>query len=311
MLDHQIEFSKGIEEIYKPISGRMSDPNSIIPEGNPEGIKACEQYREIVDNLKKTISPELDLIKTRIIGPAEEMLTIINLIRKVAIKRSHKQLDLDRQLNSVKKIENKKTERTAKDEEKLYKYQSEYEIAKQEYEYFNNILKSDLPRLFELESKFIRPLFVSFYYMQLNVFYTLYGRIQDLKIGYFDMNEDIVGSFEGKRGDVQAQADAIPITHFKISHSKAKLDMVRNRHQQKLSETAAAPVEAPVEAPVKQAQMCTALYDFTAQSAGDLSFAAGTTIEILATDANGWWSGRVYGGNGAVGLFPGNYVRLI
>lgn len=42
MLDHQIEFSKAIQEIYKPISGRMSDPNSIIPGGNPEGIEACE-----------------------------------------------------------------------------------------------------------------------------------------------------------------------------------------------------------------------------------------------------------------------------
>jgi hypothetical protein len=27
MLSHQIEFSKAIAEIYKPISGRASDPN--------------------------------------------------------------------------------------------------------------------------------------------------------------------------------------------------------------------------------------------------------------------------------------------
>ena len=48
MLNHQIEFSKAVQEIYRPISGRVSDPNSIIPEGNPEGIQACEEYEAIV-----------------------------------------------------------------------------------------------------------------------------------------------------------------------------------------------------------------------------------------------------------------------
>ena len=46
MLTHQIEFSKAIAEIYKPISGRMSDPTSFHDEGNTAGIEACEQCIE-------------------------------------------------------------------------------------------------------------------------------------------------------------------------------------------------------------------------------------------------------------------------
>ncbi|KAI5958436.1 hob1, partial [Candida margitis] len=51
MLDDQIDFSKAIEEIYKPISGKLSDPNATVPEDNPDGIQAAEQYRDLVSAL--------------------------------------------------------------------------------------------------------------------------------------------------------------------------------------------------------------------------------------------------------------------
>ena len=67
MLTHQIEFSKAIQEIYKPISGRASDPDSVKPEGSLEGIKACEEYEAVVGELQETLRPELEVIETRII----------------------------------------------------------------------------------------------------------------------------------------------------------------------------------------------------------------------------------------------------
>lgn len=73
-----------------------------------------------------------------------------------------------------------------------------------------------------------------------------------------------------------------------------------------MTPASAAPVPAPVPA---QAQTCTALYDYTAQAQGDLSFTAGAVIEVVdrTSDANGWWTGRY---NGQTGVFPGNYVQL-
>lgn len=70
-----------------------------------------------------------------------------------------------------------------------------------------------------------------------------------------------------------------------------------------------APVGAPAAAVAAPAQTCTALYDYTAQAQGDLTFPAGAVIEIVerTADANGWWTGRY---NGQVGVFPGNYVQL-
>lgn len=214
MLTHQIEFSKAIQEIYKPISGRVSDPNSTIPEGNPEGIRACEEYESIVSELQATLQPELEMIEQRVIAPADQLLEVIKVIRKVSVKRQHKQLDYDRHRATLKKLQDKK-EKTLKDEKALFKAENDVEQATQDYEYFNNLLKDELPKLFALEAEFIRPLFQSFYYMQLNVFYTLHEKMQAINIGYFNLNLDIEEAFEMKRGDVKERAEELAIVHFK------------------------------------------------------------------------------------------------
>jgi len=216
MLNHQIEFSKAVQEIYKPISGRVSDPSSIIPEGNPEGIRACEEYESIVRDLLATLQPELEMIENRVIEPAQQLLEVIKVIQKVAVKRQHKQLDYDRHRTTLKKLQDKK-EKTLKDEKAIFKAENDVEQATQDFNYFNDLLKDELPKLFALEAEFIRPLFQSFYYMQLNVFYTLHERMQDINIGYFDLTLDIEEAFEAKRGTSREQAEALSIVRFKAT----------------------------------------------------------------------------------------------
>mmetsp|Transcript_8640 Transcript_8640/g.8546 ORF Transcript_8640/g.8546 Transcript_8640/m.8546 type:complete len:463 (+) Transcript_8640:45-1433(+) len=399
MLEYQIDFSKAIEEIYKPISGRLSDPNATVPEDNPDGIQASEQYREVVKELKETLKPDLELIEKRIVNPAQELLKVIESIRKMATKREHKQVDLDRHKRTYSKYADKK-ERTPKDEERMYSAEAEVQVAQEEYDYYNNMLKDELPVLFQMQSDFIKPLFISFYYMQLNIFYTLYTRMEELKIPYFDLNSDIVEAYTMKKGDIEERADAISITHFKVGHAKSKLEATKRRHQLMAQGTAGSgttqdqlppyspggsqysaqspttpqygdykspegpgaqpsygaqptygaqpaygaqptygsqvasptsgsyagysspsssvaqvssanaygmPPPTPQSAPA--AQTCTALYDYSAQAQGDLTFTAGAVIEILqrTEDSNGWWTGKY---NGQTGVFPGNYVQL-
>ncbi|KOS21536.1 Protein hob1 [Escovopsis weberi] len=216
MLNHQIDFSKAMSDIYKPISGRVSDPDSIVPEGNSDGIHACEEYEDIVKELQETLSPELDMIETRIIRPANELLDVIKVIRKTAVKRDHKQLDYDRHRTTLKKLQDKK-DRSAKDEKAMWKAEGDCEQATEDFEYYNNLLKDELPKLFKLEQDFIRPLFQSFYYMQLNIFYTLHERMQRCDIGYFDLTRDIEEAFIEKRGDIQERAEALSIVRFKTT----------------------------------------------------------------------------------------------
>lgn len=219
MLNHQIEFSKAIQEIYKPISGRVSDPESAKPEGNPEGIQACEEYENIVRELQATLAPELEMIQARVIGPADELLSVIKVAQKSLNKRQHKQLDYDRHRASLKKIQDKK-DKSLKDEKALYKAENDMEQATQDFNYFNDLLKDELPKLFNLEREFIRPLFQSFYYMQLNVFYTLHDKMQSIDIGYFNLTLDIEQAFEAKRGDIREQTEGLSIVRFKTTGAK-------------------------------------------------------------------------------------------
>lgn len=378
MLDEQIDFAKAVAEIYKPISGRLSDPSATVPEDNPQGIEASELYQAVVKDLKDTLKPDLELIEKRIVEPAQELLKIIQAIRKMSVKRDHKQLDLDRHKRNLSKYELKK-ERTVKDEEKMFSAQAEVEIAQQEYDYYNDLLKNELPVLFQMQSDFIKPLFVSFYYMQLNIFYTLYTRMEELKIPYFDLSTDIVEAYTAKKGNIEEQTDAIGITHFKVGHAKSKLEATKRRHAAMnsppptgassiastgtggelpayspggynqpygdskyqppsspatyqspvVAATAQSPAtyqspvatgqppsylpQTPASAPPPQVgsglPTCTALYDYTAQAQGDLTFPTGAVIEIIqrTEDANGWWTGKY---NGQTGVFPGNYVQL-
>lgn len=53
------------------------------------------------------------------------------------------------------------------------------------------------------------------------------------------------------------------------------------------------------------AERVVALYQYTAQNEDELSFEKGDVVTVLAKDEPSWWKGEL---NGAVGLFPSNYV---
>jgi amphiphysin len=360
MMNHQIEFSKAMTEIYKPISGRMSDPDAAKPEGNPEGIRACEEYEAVVKDLQETLSPELEMIETRVIRPADELLDVIKYIRKSATKREHKKLDYDRHRTTLKKLQDKK-EKTAKDEKALWKAENDVEQSTQEFNYFNDLLKDELPKLFALERQFIQPLFQSFYYMQLNIFYTLHEKMQHCDIGYFDLTLDVEEAFHAKRGDIQEQAEKLSIVKFKTTGQKrppkygparpalerpksrlaitagpssgaasssyqgasgsdtetpppaytAELSPQTATHSNALTLAAAAKAKPPPPKPkpsrlsgAPAAETVTALYDYSAQAEGDLSFKAGDVIEIVTKtpNENEWWTGKLHGKQGQ---FPG------
>lgn len=347
MLDHQVQFAEAVKEIYQPISGRMSDASTLIPEGNPDGIEACEAYQAVVAELKETLSPELEMIETRVVGPAKELLEVFKKVNKLLTKRNHKQVDYDRHRATLKKLQDKK-EKTIKDEKALYKAETDVEASTQEYEYYNELLKDDLPKFFALEAELIRPLFQSLYYMQLNIFYTLNERMARCDIPYFVLDRDILEAYTEKKGDTQAQAEAIGICKFKLQRAPSKFDRSKlppskagevrldsNRDSTEANLPPYTPAgasgvarnssitgtsssvlgkKAPPPPPskpstLKKKEIAVALYDYAAQAAGDLSFKEGDRIEIVTRtdDENDWWVGRL---NGAQGNLPGNYVSL-
>jgi amphiphysin len=192
--------------------------------------------------------------------------------------------------------------------------------------------------------------------MQLNVFYTLHERMQRIDIGYFDLTLDIEAAFEKKRGDVQAQAEAISITKFKTTGGrrpstvskyglKAQEAKANANRPSSIAETetppppyspgpanssqspqmpaggwgsvakskgAAPPPPKPKPSRLSgapPAETCVALYDYEAQTEGDLSFTTGDVIEIVTRTQNDqeWWIGKV---RGKTGQFPGTSIHV-
>lgn len=58
----------------------------------------------------------------------------------------------------------------------------------------------------------------------------------------------------------------------------------------------------------QQKPQCRALFDFDAQSEGELDFKEGTLIELVSQIDENWYEGRV---NGKTGLFPVTYVQVL
>lgn len=70
------------------------------------------------------------------------------------------------------------------------------------------------------------------------------------------------------------------------------------------------PPPPPKKKNLSQFLYAEALYDFTGESEGDLTFKEGDMIQVVKkTDStDDWWEGRL---NGVAGSFPANYCRIV
>ncbi|KAI8448751.1 hypothetical protein BY996DRAFT_8415918 [Phakopsora pachyrhizi] len=189
----------------------------------PESAKTIEQmasYQELITDLRDTIQPELDLIESRIIAPVKEYLEVLKSARKMIVKRDHKLIDFDRHNNAYMKLAEKK-EKTLKDEQNIFKIEQDCQAASADYEHYNEILRTQIPRFLQLTNSFISPLFHSFFYMQLNVVYTTYEKLQQFSQGRFDFDQaDIESTFLSRINAASEKVESLTITKRAPSTAK-------------------------------------------------------------------------------------------
>ncbi|KAJ9122378.1 hypothetical protein QFC22_001800 [Naganishia vaughanmartiniae] len=202
-----------------PIGSNEYDLTSRHPQAEVT-VNNIGQYQQLMEDLRETLAPELELIDSRVITPSIELQEICKRIRKTITKRDHKLLDYDRHNNSLNKLKEKK-EKSLSDEKNLFKVEQDFEIAASEYEHWNNLLKQELPAFLQMAAGFSDPVFHSFYYMQLNIFYLMQDKIQSFADGKYDVTQkDIEGIYFSQRGDAADQLDALTITKRLVSTAK-------------------------------------------------------------------------------------------
>lgn len=217
------------------------------------------------------------------------------------------------------------------------------------------MLKSELPKFFELKSQFIEPVFENLYNMQCRIYGMIYARCYELlnqNLESFSTNT--LGIEEGysyrkSQRDVRSEMENMDLLK---SGGKAWLAASGGQNNSKLSLQDRAALRAAEQngsegsppppaygnnngtsslgatpmsygkqdyspqpqyysAPdIPPAQYVIALYDYTAQAEGDLSFRKDDKIEIIerTADQNDWWTGRLHN---QTGVFPGNFVMLL
>ncbi|RPD68771.1 BAR-domain-containing protein [Lentinus tigrinus ALCF2SS1-7] len=214
------EFAQHFSTIFHPL-GSEYGLDSKHPEAE-QTIAYVDVYATNMEEMKASVVPELELIESRIVGPIKEFQGILKSIRKSITKREHKLMDYDRFNNSLTKLRDKK-EKSLNDEKNLFKLEQDFEIASNEYDFVNNAMKNELPRFLVQATQFIDPLFHSFYYMQLNIFYLLLEKVNTFAEGKYDVSvppAQIASDFEDRRGDAMERVEALNITKRLISTSR-------------------------------------------------------------------------------------------
>nr|CAG8448183.1 8591_t:CDS:2 [Entrophospora candida]CAG8450496.1 10521_t:CDS:2 [Entrophospora candida] len=331
MLNHQANLSNLLVEVYNPIQGLEPTDGAVVrrQKTSSHSIKVVESYSQNAKDLRDTILSDLDLLDHEVIHPIADFLTVIKLIKKTITKRDHKKVDYERYSANVKKYKDMKDKILSASEEKnLYKQEDLLSTATQEYEYYNNLLKKELPLFFDYMIEFIEPVFESFYRIQIRIFRHSIKRLEKVvDKSDIDIDSSIVDSYDERVEDAKNQIQSLTLLNREaklaksnpenaysatpsVSARKASFNSMNSSSNSKLfpvNKKIPSPIPPPIPAKPKIAYV-KALYDYDAQADGDLSFHKGDKIEVLKRTPNtdDWWEGKL---NGVTGIFPGNYVE--
>ncbi|GAA5897652.1 amphiphysin [Sporobolomyces salmoneus] len=211
MLSSQAGFATAFSTLFSPLNDEL--PLSSRHPSAQSTIDNIANYHELMNELRDSVQPELELIDSRVTAPLKEYSDLLKKTRKTITKREHKLTDFDRHNNSYTKLKDKK-EKSLSDEKNLFKYEQDLELATQEYEHYNNMLKTEIPRFIQLSSTFITPVFQTFYYIEVGILYTLLEKMQAWSSQvYGDMSIDGLETMHYERlGDVGERLEALSVT---------------------------------------------------------------------------------------------------
>jgi len=306
--------------------------------------RKIEIYLEKTNLMNEQILPHIQNVSFHVIEPMKKYEEIIHSVKQVLKKRSHKALDYDRHKDSLDKLGSKQS-RSLDEERKLNKTREAFTTAELEFKTYDDQLKQQLPTFFDCSADLYDSCLITFYSVQKDVYHIMYVYFYEIanECG-LNLNTDIIAQYESyncaallEDQKVDSLNRLLTTSHLGISTSGSVSNgmsslsptsptgnadelpsyesATRNSFSRNsISHTSATPgypgaARPPPVIPQRPAvQYVTALYDFTAQNAGDISFKRGDRIEIVkkTNNANEWWTGRI---NVQVGQFPGNYVQ--
>lgn len=285
---------------------------------------------EYVDNLvimKESLIQKFDsTFDKELVNTLSEFQNLLGPINSKLTKRNNKLIDFDRHTSSMKKLESNQN-RSANDEKKMFKLEKVLAQSENDYNQINDLLKFELPQFLRLKSKLIDPCFSSLFEFQVEMCQIVLDNLGKLRV-HFDMTLGAAEGYSEKKQMVDkllSEMEVICATDYSMNNLELSSNSVsptkpkggaiasfNTSTESNSKPTNSKPLNSKPSSressSSNNASFVTALYDFEAQTAEDISFKAGDRIQIVQkTDqVNDWWIGMI---RGKTGQFPGNYVE--
>ena len=221
--------------------------------------------------LKNDMLEEVQVMSTRIVGPAKETRAAIQPYKKVIKKREDRKLDYERYKGRTESYE-KKTKRSEREDRALAKYQVDLSAATAEYQAADEHLKSTLPGLTTATYSILPHLLNSQIMIQNTLLAHLYTSLHNFAQEHSFQSpppemEEIIATFESDftplRLELESKIKTIangkavrePMTLGKESRSLTGLNIRNGFTQRRTSSQSSAPSKRPsvsVEPPSSQ-----------------------------------------------------------
>ncbi|KAF2641141.1 hypothetical protein P280DRAFT_468807 [Massarina eburnea CBS 473.64] len=147
ILNHQLAAVEIMHNIYKPLGAKGGDfgtqTHSDTP---PETLERCVRLVEAFGELKTDMMEEVKDIERKLILPAKLARDALKPMKKAIKKREDKKIDYERYKSRAEALQKKKT-RSDRENQALGRHEGDVARAIHEYEYADEGLRVQLPRL--------------------------------------------------------------------------------------------------------------------------------------------------------------------
>ncbi|KAK7181633.1 sh3 domain signaling protein [Paraphaeosphaeria sporulosa] len=144
ILNHQLSCAEGLHSIYKPVAGEFTrHEHADTP---AETMERAVKLEEAFAELKTDMMEEIKDIDKKLILPAKIARDSLKPMKKAITKREDRKVDYERYKGRAEALQKKKT-RSDRENTALAKHEADLERAIHEYNYADEGLRTQLPKL--------------------------------------------------------------------------------------------------------------------------------------------------------------------
>ncbi|KCV73177.1 hypothetical protein H696_00720 [Fonticula alba] len=160
LLNHQAAIGTSFEQVFAPVSSRVGAAAASSAEQSPQLASTSVNAQSIASYVgvskdwnERQLQIMLDSLEAVVVKPCEELMEIVKAARSTIDKRNRKHVDYDRYYTALKKAQEKENSNPSD----MLRAEQNYNEAKAQYDYYNELCKNEVPLLYDMRVAFMDP----------------------------------------------------------------------------------------------------------------------------------------------------------